>query len=154
MKGGLFFVHSLHFFPHLFKLYQCLLNNFPASFTEERERKKCISSVWDSTTSPPADNAGMGTGTDVSDTHVMLRTHSDTSPTAKDRTQRPIDSHTKCNNSNRKKSGPHTHTHRAPYRDSHSDWATFPTGMGSSLDWKTNITPGGLWIRSTLGISH
>lgn len=25
--------------------------------------------------------------------------------------------------------------------------------MGSSLDWKTNITPGALWIRSTLGIS-
>lgn len=24
--------------------------------------------------------------------------------------------------------------------------------MGSSLDWKTNITPGALWIRSTLGI--
>ena len=48
----------------------------------------------------------------------------------------------------------HTHTQEQLYRDSHSDWATFPTGMGSSLDWKTNITPGALWIRSTLGISH
>lgn len=26
--------------------------------------------------------------------------------------------------------------------------------MDSSLDWKTNITPGGLWIRSAVGISH
>lgn len=41
------------------------------------------------------------------------------------------------------------------YRDSHSEPGQYPkTGMGSSLDWKTNITPCGLWIRSGLGISH
>lgn len=103
----------------------------------------------------------MGTGTDVS--HAHARAHTRTNETTRECRQSPIDTrrgaqqhkvHKNKTGHTHRSARARTHTHTQLYRDSHSDWATFPTGMGSSVEWKTNVTPGGLWIRSTLGISH
>ena len=87
---------------------------------------------------------------------MHARTHSHTHMEEHTYTKAKSHTHTHTHTHTHKRTHTHTHTHTLKHRDmdSHSDWATFPTGMGSPLEWKTNITPGGLWVRSTLEISH
>lgn len=120
------------------------------------QQNVCLSSAWDSMRSPLQTALGWELG-QTSQTRTQKHRHGHAHvqiklPQSTRSAYRPMQGCTKKpTNCTDTEKWSHTHT---LYSHSHSDWATFPNGMGSSLDWKTNITPSALWIRSTLGISH